>query len=464
MRIRIVQRLGLLLLDTGFLIVAIYGIHWWRFRTGMFTNPLEFRLEDLAAPAVIITAYWILVFAWFGLYRFDPLNSRAATAAAALKATAVGVLILFMLTFDPNRPLPGSRVILATYGIAIFLIAGGNRIGLLTIMREFRLRGVGLLRTLLIGGQSRAVSALAYAKRHPELGLAIHGMLTSADPPDPQLTARQLGGYEQLVPALKTGEFRAVLFAMQDAERGFLQRLMHELRPFGVRAFIAADQYRDLVGQVKPTRLYGHPLVEIRPELLAPVERLMKRVTDLVIASFLLLITLPVWIVLAVAIPLESRGPAFYFQQRVGLNGRSFRLLKFRSMRRDAEAQSGAVLAIKRDPRITRLGRMIRPIRLDELPQLLNVLRGDMSLVGPRPERREFVERFMQEIPLYERRLNVKPGLTGWSQVHLKYDARADQIPLKLQYDFFYIENMSLPLDVKIMFMTLFVMLRGEGI
>ena len=117
-----------------------------------------------------------------------------------------------------------------------------------------------------------------------------------------------------------------------------------------------------------------------------------------------------------------------------------------------------------RDPRVTRVGRLMRPMRLDELPQLINVLLGQMSLVGPRPERLEFVRRFIQEVPLYERRLNVKPGLTGWSQVHLKYDRGADQIPVKLKYDFYYIENMSLPLDMKIMAMTLFVILRGEGL
>lgn len=133
-------------------------------------------------------------------------------------------------------------------------------------------------------------------------------------------------------------------------------------------------------------------------------------------------------------------------------------------MYHDAERLTGPVLTQENDPRVTKIGRFIRRTRIDELPQLLNVLIGQMSIVGPRPERAEFVEKFVKEIPLYERRLNVKPGLTGWSQVHLKYDSKADQIDIKLQHDFYYIENMSLPLDLKIVFMTMFVVLRGEGI
>jgi exopolysaccharide biosynthesis polyprenyl glycosylphosphotransferase len=203
--------------------------------------------------------------------------------------------------------------------------------------------------------------------------------------------------------------------------------------------------------------------VDVRPELLSTAERFLKRALDLIFCLVFLFLSSPVWLLLFLLIPLDSRGTIFYSQKRIGLNGRTFTLYKFRSMFTGAEEGIGPVWAERNDPRVTRIGRIIRPTRLDELPQLINILLGQMSLVGPRPERAEFVRKFIREIPLYERRLNVKPGLTGWSQVHLKYDRRTDEISIKLKYDFYYIENMSLPLDLKIMFMTLFVILRGEG-
>jgi lipopolysaccharide/colanic/teichoic acid biosynthesis glycosyltransferase len=165
----------------------------------------------------------------------------------------------------------------------------------------------------------------------------------------------------------------------------------------------------------------------------------------------------------AIAIAVDSKGGVFYKQLRVGRGGKEFTLIKFRSMFLDAESLSGAVWAGKNDPRITRVGRVVRSLRLDEVPQLINVLKGEMSLVGPRPERPVFVKKFIDEIPFYARRLNVKPGITGWAQVKHKYDESLEDVRTKLRYDLFYIENMSLRLDLKILLATMWVVLRGKG-
>lgn len=426
----------------------------------MFVNTVNFMAQDLIAPSLIVSGYWILLLTWFGLYRFDPLASRAKTLQDCIKAVAIGIFILFILTFNPEQPLPRSRVILASYGISIFIIVGGNRLALLTILREFRLNGFGTFRTLLVGDGNMAGRAREYIARHPELGLDIRTALTER-PGSGESAAR---GLSRLREALQTRKFDAILFAVDEiAERQFgrLIRFLHGQR---IRAFVMAEQYPLLVGEVKPNRLYGHPFVEIRTELLTWAERFFKRLIDIFFSLILFLATLPLWAGLCILIPATSPGPIFYSQMRVGFRGNVFKLYKFRSMREGAEAETGAVLAIEGDPRVTTIGRWLRSTRLDELPQLFNILLGQMSLVGPRPERIEFVEQFLRNVPLYERRLNVKPGLTGWSQVHLKYDRSADQIPIKLKYDFYYIENMSLPLDIRIMFMTMFVMLRGEGL
>jgi exopolysaccharide biosynthesis polyprenyl glycosylphosphotransferase len=172
---------------------------------------------------------------------------------------------------------------------------------------------------------------------------------------------------------------------------------------------------------------------------------------------------MPVIIVISIAIKLDSKGPAIYSQERVGKKGRLFTMYKFRTMRTDAEAETGPTWAQENDPRVTKVGAWLRKTRIDEIPQFYNVLKGEMSLVGPRPERPYFVSRFKDEIPMYTRRLRVKPGITGWAQVKWKYDSSVDDVKEKTKYDLFYVENMSLRMDFKILINTIFSMVRAKG-
>jgi exopolysaccharide biosynthesis polyprenyl glycosylphosphotransferase len=210
-------------------------------------------------------------------------------------------------------------------------------------------------------------------------------------------------------------------------------------------------------------QIYGFPLIDIMPDLMPEWEKKAKRLMDLGISLLFLILTSPIMLIVSIAIKLDSKGPVFYKQERSGLNGKVFNILKFRSMIKDAEKKSGPVWSTKDDPRITRVGRIIRKLRLDEIPQVINVLKGEMSFVGPRPERPYFVEKLSEEIPLYKRRLRVRPGITGWAQVKHKYDETIEDVKTKLRYDLFYIENMSLRMDLKIIFRTVFVVLFGKG-
>jgi len=192
-------------------------------------------------------------------------------------------------------------------------------------------------------------------------------------------------------------------------------------------------------------------------------EKRLKRILDIIVSLLILIISFPIVIMASLAIKLDSKGPVFFRQERCGLNNKLFRIIKFRSMVHNAEKMTGPVWSQKGDPRITRVGNIIRKLRIDEIPQMFNVLKGEMSLVGPRPERPFFVEKLSEQIPYYKRRLKVRPGITGWAQVKHKYDESIEDVKIKLRYDLFYIENMSLRMDFKILVRTIFVVLFARG-
>jgi len=210
--------------------------------------------------------------------------------------------------------------------------------------------------------------------------------------------------------------------------------------------------------------IYGHVVERIFKEFKRPYDFSLRRISDIFFSIIFLILTLPIWPVISILIKIDSRGPVFYSQERVGQNGRIFRIFKFRTMYTDSEKYSGPVLAKKDDPRITKVGRFLRKTRIDEIPQILNVLIGDMTLIGPRPERPYFVEKYSMDIPMYKNRLKIKPGLTGLAQVFVGYDESLEDVKQKLKYDLYYLEKKnSLIFNLKILLKTIGVVLMGKG-
>jgi exopolysaccharide biosynthesis polyprenyl glycosylphosphotransferase len=272
-----------------------------------------------------------------------------------------------------------------------------------------------------------------------------------------------MGTLNNLAEVVANSNSKEVIISLEKENHDLLVDIIAKLENKNVGLKIVPDLYEILSGQARTSQIYGTPLIDIMPELMPEWEKKLKRIMDMVISFLILILSIPITILTAVAIKIDSNGPIFFRQERIGMTGKKFRIIKFRSMFKDAEKYTGPVWSQKGDPRVTRIGRFLRRFRIDEIPQMINVLKGEMSLVGPRPERPVFVEKLSQEIPYYPRRLKVRPGITGWAQVKHKYDENIEDVKIKLRYDLFYIENMSLRMDFKILTRTIFVVLFGKG-
>lgn len=255
-----------------------------------------------------------------------------------------------------------------------------------------------------------------------------------------------------------------IVVALSERRGGSMPlRELLDCKLHGVRVVDIATHFEKTLGQIRRDSVSAGWLIFGNGFEQGPVRTLIKRLFDIVCATFLLLLALPTMVVTAILIFLESGGPVLYFQERVGLDGRLFNVVKFRSMQTDAEQDGKPRWASATDDRVTRVGRVIRKLRIDELPQLFSVLRGDMSLVGPRPERPYFVDKLTQELPYYAVRHSVKPGVTGWAQVRYHYGASVEDSAEKLQYDLYYVKNHTLFLDLLVLFETVGVVLMGKG-
>ncbi len=314
----------------------------------------------------------------------------------------------------------------------------------------------GMRNTLIIGWNREALNLYDKIRTYTALGYNVKGFITLSDKFEEAQyqDTPLLGGLISLVSWVQFYNIEEILIAIEPEQ--------HKILPFIIDACKNTRVNYRIVSDVYDT-VYGDSIHEIYKDLFAPKEFGFRRIIDLAGALVLMLLLFPFFIIVALAIKLESSGSIFYSQIRMGKDGKTFRIFKFRSMVQDAEKKSGPVWAQKKDPRITRVGHFMRTTRIDELPQLMNILKGDMSFIGPRPERPFFIDSFKQQIPLYQKRLECKPGVTGWAQVKWRYDESIEDVKEKLKYDLYYINNHSLWLDIKIAFLTVSTVFSQKG-
>ncbi len=477
------ERLYLLLVDFCFINLSTWSTWYLRYRSGLFADPEPFRLHSLAFLA--LSAYWMLIFALRGQYRKLYHVSRFRSLQEVLRSVGVGLILLFVLTFDPGRPISAGKLLLLSYGAVVFLGAGFGRVLFRTIQKRLLERGLGLMPALIVGFNERGRQLMRQFLLHPGMGYRPLGFVSTAagdenarptageagaskaggaTGTDPEAPAGPvLGGLDRLEELIR--EHQVSELVVTEPDREVLFQVISVGFAQGAEVLIVPDLYDLVLGNVKTSDIWGMPTIQVFPHLMAPWQFLFKRAADLGVSILMLLLGLPLFLLLPPLIRLDSPGAgSIYSQPRVGRGGREFRLYKFRTMHPAGQGPAAArENGEAEENRVTRVGRWLRRYRIDEWPQFWNVFLGQMSLVGPRPERRELVERYIRQWPLYARRHNVRAGLTGWAQVKQRYDQSIREPEDKLRLDLFYLENMNLSLDLKILLFTLRTVLRGEG-
>jgi Undecaprenyl-phosphate glucose phosphotransferase len=397
------------------------------------------------------------VFAFSRLYRLARVPSRIdefySISAATTVGTLMGVALSSLLFKNSPLELDYSRaMIFYGWGLTILFVTTG-RVMHAQIRSRLRRQGWGRDRVLIVGTGEIGRMIFQKTQSNPRLGYEAAGFVTTNGRNGIPVGAPVLGQAGDLASIIDEHQIDEVIIALPEATHQEILMLISECERGKVTIRVFPDLFQIMASQVSIDDLGGLPLLTVRDVALRGWKRTAKRLMDIVGAACGLILISPLMMLMAALIKLDSRGPVFYAQERMGLDARPFRILKFRSMRQDAEVH-GPGWTVEDDPRVTRLGRIIRRINVDEFPQLINVLVGEMSLVGPRPERPVYVNQFRRSIPRYMDRHWEKAGMTGWAQVNgLRGDT---SIVERTKYDLWYIENWSLLLDIKILLRTIF--------
>lgn len=452
------EKIFLFFSDFIFVNLAWIVYYYIRVETGWIkqANPIEFLI-----PLFVIYTYWLIVFSFTGLYQYWFVRSRFDEFASVVKSVSIGCFILFFLIFidDTINDAPIiSRFLILIYWALTILLVGSGRIIIRGFQRNLLQKGIGLRNTLIIGEGEKAVNLFEMVTKYPQLGYNISGFISLQKSSD----EKYLNSIENISDTIKQKEISEILIALEANQKEKLVDVIKFCTGNDVHLMIMPDMYEIVSGMARTNQIYGVPLIEVMPEIMPAGSKLFKRIFDIFLSLLLLLLYSPLLIISMALIKLTSKGPVFYKQERVGRNEKVFIMYKFRSMVQNAE-EYGPEWAGEQDPRITGIGKILRKMYIDEIPQLINVLKNEMSIVGPRPERPFFVTKLKNEIPYYYKRLSIKPGITGWAQIKHKYDSSLQDVKEKLQYDFYYIENMSLKLDFKIMINTIIVVLLMKG-
>ena len=475
--VRFTEKLVTFLFDLFAVNVAFFTAYWIRFSSGFFhfdNVPVSFTYVE---PSLILSFGWIILFFFTGLYRDWNKESRLDEFFVVARTVCIGIFLLFLVTGAPQimeflesgdirRFLtPTKFATLLTYGGCMLFFATANRFLTHTFIDTLFSKGIAVSKVLIVGANSSGEKLVYDINSFPKLGYRVAGFIDDDGNRKGGACASLpvFGTYSDIPAIVQKEKIRGIIIGHVSGSVNEISRILNYCGDLRVNIYLVPSLMDVISGHQKTHQIFGVPLMVLLQDHMPGWEAQVKRIIDVVVSFFVLVLGFPVWFTVGALIKITSPGPVIYKQVRVGRNWKNYTIYKFRSMYVDAEKRRGPQWASENDPRITPMGRFIRKTRLDEIPQFFNVLKGEMSLVGPRPERPFFVEQLKQEIPWYVRRIKMKPGITGWAQVKHKYDASIEDVKQKVLYDLYYFENMSLRLDLKILVRTVLVVLTGKG-
>jgi len=421
----------------------------------------------LAGATLLVAAFWTLLYTLLGVYRDIFRKSRLSEIIRLARISALGVVIIFfgLLLDDGVNSYQLYYKTVSAYYLLHFTLTAVLHTWAVSSVQHLVRSGKISFPALLVGSNALALNTFQELRRTGKhLGLRLVGFVPIGDTINAELASElpAPGTYEQLPTLVQDLQIEQVIIAIEPSEHQRIQEILALLEGVPARISILPDLYQMLLGSVKVNHLFGTPLIEIKQDLLPVWQQVLKRGLDMAASAAVLVGASWVYVFTAVMVKLSSPGPIFYRQERIGRNGLPFYIIKFRSMYVNSE-RLGPALSSDRDPRITKWGRFMRKVRLDEFPQFWNVLKGDMSLVGPRPERRFFIEQIVKIAPHYRHLHRVRPGLTSLGQVKYGYAETVSQMVDRLKFDILYIENMSLAMDFRVMLYTLKIIVEGRG-
>jgi len=434
---------------------------------------LDFGLfikSEVLLGLLFVPLSWIFFYLIFDKYKNIYRYSRLSVLGRTLLLSFFGVLILFFGLIVKEPVMDASRYFASFLLLFVLQFVCTAFIRMLILTRASRSLKAGKItfRTLMIGGNQNALDLFNEINSYKrKLGNDFVGFIDTNGKSTNQISSvlSRLGGIQDLPTIIQSQQIEEVIIAIETSEHKKLNTILNDLSDFEDQILIKIipDMYDILLGSVRMNHVFGAILIEIQPDYMPLWQSLVKRLADIFVSVVGLIVLSPLLLFVALRVRFSSEGSILFRQERIGYKGKPFQMLKFRSMSLDAE-DDGPQLSYENDPRITSWGRIMRKWRFDELPQLWNVLIGEMSIVGPRPERQHYIDLIMEQAPHYKHLLKVRPGITSWGQVKYGYASDVDQMVKRLRFDILYIENMSLGLDLKILLYTIKVLLEGRGV